>query len=367
MATGHLDPLLHCIRRLAASQAGSSATDAELLERFVSHRDEAAFTRLLTRHGPMIWSVCRRILPDVHRAEDAFQATFLVLVRKAGAIGRRERLANWLYGVAFRVALDARARAARRSRRERVLPEVPAVELPEAGPRCDLSVLLDEEVHRLPTRYRTPILLCYYQGKTNAEAAAELGWAQGTVFSRLARARDCLRKRLRRRGLALATGALTAALAHQASAAGLPSGLLQATRHAALSTATGGAAAAGAVSPLAADLAKGALKSMFIKKLCTGVAVVVTTGLLAVSAVLVGRATAEPRPVLAQAGKEPQAPGVAFSEKEFNELKARLDVHNQPWASIPWQVSLTGARELAAKTNKPIFLAVGTGNPLGWG
>jgi hypothetical protein len=160
---------------------------------------------------------------------------------------------------------------------------------------------------------------------------------------------------------------LTVALAQQASAASLPPGLLQATLHAALSTATFGTTVAGAVSPFAADLAKGALKSMFIKKLCTGVAVVVTMGLLAVSAVCVGRATAEPRPALAQAAKGTQAPGAAFSEKEFNELQARLDVHNQPWASIPWQVSLTEARELAAKTNKPIFLAVGTGNPLGWG
>jgi RNA polymerase sigma factor (sigma-70 family) len=367
MATASLHPLLYHIRRLAALQADSSATDAELLERFVGRRDDDAFTCLLTRHGPMIWNVCRRILADVHRAEDAFQATFLVLARKAGAISRREHLASWLYGVAFRVALDARARAARRQQRERVMSEVPAMELAEATPRRDLSALLDEEVHRLPIQYRTPILLCYYQGKTNAEAAAELGWAQGTVFSRLARARDYLRHRLRRRGLALSSGAVTATLAQQASAASLPPGLLQATLHAALSTATFGATVAGAVSPLAGDLAKGAVKSMFIKKLCTGVAVVVTTGLLAVSAVLVGRAKAEPRPVLAQAGKEPQAPGVAFSDKEFNELKAKLDVHKQPWASIPWQVSLTEARELAAKTNKPIFLAVGTGNPLGWG
>jgi DNA-directed RNA polymerase specialized sigma24 family protein len=133
-------------------------------------------------------------------------------------IGRREQLANWLYGVAFRVALVARTQAARRHQRERVMPEVPVRELAEATPRCDLGALLDEEVHRLPTQYRTPILLCYYQGKTNAEAAAALGCAENTVFSRIARARECLRKRLQRRGLALATGTLAVALAQQASA-----------------------------------------------------------------------------------------------------------------------------------------------------
>jgi RNA polymerase sigma factor (sigma-70 family) len=366
MATGHVHPLLCHLRRLAASQTNSSTTDAELLERFVSRRDEVAFTGLLSRHGPMIWSVCRRILADVHRAEDAFQATFLVLVRKAGAVGRREHVASWLYGVALRVALDSRAQAARRSQRERAMPEVPTMEHAEATPRCDLRVLLDEEVHRLPTQYRTPILLCYYQGKTNAEAAAELGWAEGTVFSRLARARDYLRKRLQRRGLALASGALTATLAQQASAASLPPGLLQATLHAALSTATAGAASAGAVSPPVAALAEGVLKAMFLRKLYTGVALVVTTLLLASSAGLVHRATAKP-PIQAQAAEEPKSTGAPISEAELKDLKARLDVHNQPWASIPWQVSLTEARQLAAKTKKPIFMAVGTGNTLGWG
>jgi hypothetical protein len=247
------------------------------------------------------------------------------------------------------------------------MPEVPAMELADATPRHDISAVLDEEVHRLPAAYRTPILLCYYQGKTNAEAAAELGWAEGTVFSRLARARDYLPKRLRRRGLAPATAALTAALARQASAASLPPGLLQATLDAALSTATAGAAAAGAVSPPAAALAEGVLKSMFLRKMYPGVTLVVTTLLLAGSAVLMHRATAKPPSTQPPPAEEPKTPRTPISEAEFKDLKARLDVHKQPWASIPWQVSLTEARELAAKTNKPIFMAVGTGNPLGWG
>src|SRR5262245_52285388 len=120
MAAGHLHPILRHIQRLAA-RTGSDRADAELLERFVSQHDEAAFTALLARHGPMVWGVCRRVLRDPHRAEDAFQATFLVLVRKAGDIGRRELLANWLYGTALRVALRARMQAARRQEREQVM------------------------------------------------------------------------------------------------------------------------------------------------------------------------------------------------------------------------------------------------------
>jgi RNA polymerase sigma factor (sigma-70 family) len=343
MPTGSLHPLLSYIRRLAAVPSGSSATDAELLQRFVNHRDEEAFTRLLARHGPMIWSVCRRILPDVHGAEDAFQATIVVMLRKAGAIGRHDHLANWLYGVAFRVALDARAKAARRCHRERVMAEVPAMESAKATPWQGIDTLIDDEVHRLPALYRTPILLCYYQCKTNAEAAAELGCAEGTVFSRLAPARDCLRKRLERRGLALATGSLALTLAGQACLASVPPAVLQATLRAALSTATAGAAASGAVSPPVAALAEGVLKPMFMKKMYTGVALVVTTLLLAGSAVLVQHAPAEPSSVKAPAAEKPQTTEAPISEAEFKDLKARLDIHNQPWASIQWQVSLTEA------------------------
>jgi RNA polymerase sigma factor (sigma-70 family) len=367
MPTGHMHPLLRYLRRLAAMPTGSPASDAELLERFVNHHDEVSFTRLLARHGPMIWSVCRRILPDVHGAEDAFQATILVLLRKAGAVGRHEHLANWLYGVAFRVALDARAKAARRRHREQVMPEVPATEFAKATPCQDINALIDEEVHRLPAPYRTPILLCYYQCKTNAEAAVELGCAEGTVFSRLARARDCLRKRLKRRGLALATGSLALTLAGQACVASVPPAVLQATLLTALCTATVAAAAAGAISPPVAALAEGVLKSMFLTKLKTALALVAMVLLLAGSAYLVHRAPAEPPPSRAKGAKAPTTPVARFTDAEFRKLKAKLDVKNQPWARISWQVSLTEARELAAKTKKPIFLAVGTGNPLGWG
>jgi len=210
-------------------------------------------------------------------------------------------------------------------------------------------------------------LLCYYQVKTNAEAAAELGWAEVTVFSRLARARDCLRRRLERRGLALATCTLAPTLAQQASAATVPTGGLQATLHTALSTATVDAAATGAVSPPVADLAEGVLKSMFIKKLQTGVALVAATILMAGSALLVHRATAEPPPAAqpAQASKAPKTPDPGLTEAQFKKLKPVLDLKNQAWTTIPWKYSLTEARRLAAKTQKPIFMVVNTGNVMG--
>jgi hypothetical protein len=192
-----------------------------------------------------------------------------------------------------------------------------------------------------------------------------LGWAEGTVFSRLARARDCLRKRLQKRGLALATGTVAATLAQQASAAGVPPGVLQAALHTALRTATVDAAAAGAVSPPVAALAEGVLKSMFLRKLQTGVALVATTLLLAGSALLVHRATAEPPPARARASEAPKTPAAGLTEDEFQKLKPVLDLKNQPWTTIPWRYSLTEARQLAARTNKPIFMVINTGNVMG--
>src|SRR5262245_44365326 len=284
MASGYLHPVLRHIRRLAIGHSGTALADAELLERFVSRRDEAAFSALLERHGPMVWGVCRRLLRDSHRAEDAFQATFLVLVRKAGAIGQRERLANWLYGVAVRVALRARVQVAQRQERERALPEVPAVTA-DTTPQFDLNAVLDEAVQRLPARYRLPVVLCYLQGKTNAEAAADLGWPEGTVFSRLARARERLRQQLGRRGIALSAGALAAAMQQQLPA--VPPSTINDTLHLALLTLAGPAAAPAVVSPPVAALAEGVMRAMFftqVKTIATAAALIVLlagSGLLA--------------------------------------------------------------------------------------
>jgi RNA polymerase sigma factor (sigma-70 family) len=197
-------------------------TDRQLLERFVADADAEAFGRLVQRHGPMVLGVCRQILRQEQDAEDVFQATFLVLSRKAGSIRAGEALPNWLYGVARRLALRGKSAAVRRQAREVALVEPPPAPLaPESAPE-DLAPVLHEEIGRLPDKYRIPFVLCYLDGKTNEEAAQQLGCPSGTVFSRLARARERLRARLTRRGLALSTGVLTttlAALAQQAQAA----------------------------------------------------------------------------------------------------------------------------------------------------
>jgi RNA polymerase sigma factor (sigma-70 family) len=201
-------------------------TDGDLLERFVNGRDETAFESLVRRHGSMVLSLCRRALGDDHEAEDAFQATFLVLVRNARTIRKRESLASWLYGVAQRVARRAQARARQRSL---VLHGEATV---ATGPdsdhdRFELKPIVHDEVGRLPEKYRAPIILCYFEGQSHEEAARQLEWPVGTVKGRLSRARGILQSRLMRRGVALSLG-LVALLENEASGA-IPDSLVEAT------------------------------------------------------------------------------------------------------------------------------------------
>jgi RNA polymerase sigma factor (sigma-70 family) len=241
--------------------------DEQLLERFIAHRDEAAFEALVRRHGPMVLGVCRRVLHDPHDAEDAFQATFLVLVRKAAAIGKRELLANWLYGVAHRTALKARAAAARRRGKEQPMVDPPCTEPGDAAVWRDLRPVLDGELQRLPAKYRAPVVLCYLEGKAYDEAAQQLGWPKGTLSTRLTQARELLRRRLTRRGVTLSAGALATALSPGAASAVVPMPLIASTSKAALALAAGQAAAAGVVSASVAALMEGVLKAMFLTKL----------------------------------------------------------------------------------------------------
>lgn len=216
--------------------------DEELLERFAADRDEAVFEAILGRHGPMVWGVCRRILRDPDAAEDAFQATFLVLVRKAPSIARRRLLAGWLYAVAYRTAVRARAMASRRRARERQVAELPEPEAAADDRRDDLPAILDEELRRLPAPYRIAVVLCDLEGMTQKEAAGQLGCPAGTVSSRLTRGRALLAERLARRGVALSIGSMAMALAREAASAP-PTGLIDATARAAVLFATGGSAA----------------------------------------------------------------------------------------------------------------------------
>src|SRR5262245_62156620 len=165
MANSPNEVIRHLCR--AVLQDGAGLTDAELLGRFVEQRDEAAFAALVRRHGPMVLGVCRRVLGGSHPdAEDAFQVTFLVLLHKAGRVRPRERLGSWLHGVAYRAALKARAAAARRRARERPLADLPEPALAERAGGCDLGLLLDQELSRLPDKYRAAVVLCDLEGKT---------------------------------------------------------------------------------------------------------------------------------------------------------------------------------------------------------
>jgi RNA polymerase sigma factor (sigma-70 family) len=176
MAGQPVPPLLRFIRAIGPAASGQDTADGELLARFVRQRDEAAFTALFRRHGPMVWNVCRRVLADPHGAEDAFQATFLVFLRKAGSIGRPELLANYLYGIACRTAAKAKAlRARRQFREEQCNVETATADIGDEADCRELRPVLDEELRRLPEKYRAPLVLCYLEGKTYAEAARALG------------------------------------------------------------------------------------------------------------------------------------------------------------------------------------------------
>jgi RNA polymerase sigma factor (sigma-70 family) len=201
------------LRRILCAGALAGAADEDLLAQFVARRDEAAFAVLLRRHGPMVWGVCRRLLIRPEDAEDAFQATFLLLAKKAASIQQPQLLANWLFGVARRLALTARARAARHARRERSFGHVPEVPVTPVPPCDDVRAIVDEELARMPTKYRLPMLLCALEGMTQAEAGKLLGWPTGTLSARLSRGRRLLRTRLMRRGVTVTAPALAAMLA----------------------------------------------------------------------------------------------------------------------------------------------------------
>jgi RNA polymerase sigma factor (sigma-70 family) len=259
--------VLHHLRRAVVLRDGAGLSDGELLERFRSRRDEAAFAALVRRHGPLVMGVCRRVLGHRQDAEDAFQATFLVLVRKAAALTARESLAPWLYGVAYNTARKARAAAAKRRRRERQVPDLPE---PAAVPHDlwnELQAGLDRELSRLPAKYRVAIVLCDLEGKSHKEAAGQLGWPQGTLSGRLARARGLLAKRLARRGLALSAGSLAAAWSGGAASASVPAAVGVSTVKAATLLAAGQAAIP---APIAA-LVEGVLKAMMLTKLAKAV------------------------------------------------------------------------------------------------
>jgi RNA polymerase sigma factor (sigma-70 family) len=267
------------IQRLFSRGTVSGLSEGQLLARFVGERDEVAFEAIVSRHGPMVLGICRRLLEDPHDVEDAFQATFLVLVRKARELRDRDLLANWLYGVALRVATRSRRDRSLRRIRERTDIEKDEVIPPDDLDRRELDSVIDAEVARLPVRFRTPIVLCYFEGLTHDQAAERMNCPVGTVRSRMSKGRELLRSRLSRRGLA-PTPALLAIGPIAGIAPSVPPALIFKTIAAATSVAAGRSMVAGIVSTSAIALTQGVLRTMSISRWTTLAAAFMVLGTL---------------------------------------------------------------------------------------
>ena len=303
--------------------------DGPLLERFVAGRDGLAFETIVARHGPMVFNVCRRILAQRSDVEDAFQATFLILVRKAGTLRDGQRLGPWLYGVAHRVASRARSQSTHRHSRERPGPAEaaeasdPATDLE----RRELLAAIDEEVNRLPEKYRAALVLCDLESRTYAEAARHLDCALGTLKSRLAWARDRLRRRLIRRGLAPATAILAVDLAAGSASAAVPAGLARTTVEAAVRCLTGRAAVgvgSASASTTVSILTEGVLRTMFYSRLRT-----IAAALLAFATSAAGLGVLAQTQIPTQTQTQTQTPTGTRYDEAIRDFEERLRILKQ--------------------------------------
>jgi RNA polymerase sigma factor (sigma-70 family) len=310
MATKSINGVLQHVRALAAVQVGRALTDRELLQRFVEQNDEAAFTVLIERHGPLVLGVCQRALRHSHDAEDACQATFLVFARKAGSIRKTASLGSWLHGVACRIAGNLKRQKARRQKRERQAAAPSAHSLDAAANWQDVETVLDEELQLLPDRYRAPLLLCYWKGKTRDEAAEQLGLSTGKLHGLLERGRTLLRERLSARGLTLSAALCASLLAAGPTNAALAPTLVIASTKAALLLAAGEPLSPHLVSSQVMTLTREVLRSMFFTKLKIATASILCAGLVAtfIGGSLAATGSAQNPPAKAKAA-EPQVKG----------------------------------------------------------
>jgi RNA polymerase sigma factor (sigma-70 family) len=329
MAAGQMNKAIEHVRSILAKQDVAGMTDGDLVERYLHRQDETAFEALMQRHGPMVMGVCRRVLGNSHDAEDAFQATFLLLVRKGASLRSPGLVGNWLYGVAHRTALEAKRMALKRRIREAAVTPRPET-LEDFW--ADLRPVLDRELERLPTKYRAVLVLCDIEGKTRKDAARQLGWAEGTVASRLAGARSILTKRLAPYRLAVSAGALAEMLSQHASAS-IPATVASATIRAAFAWAAGPTAASAAISAEVAALTTGVLRTMWLMKLkVLGMAflLVCLLGAGVIAGIIGQTRAAEPVEQLAEkktAGRANPTPAKAEPSKEnarWTNLQRRL-------------------------------------------
>jgi cytochrome c peroxidase len=300
MAQAVSRPILQLIRRLVEDESVRQLSDQHLLRQFRDQRDEAAFGTLLRRHGPMVLDVCRGVLSNEADTEDAFQATFLILARKAASIRKTASVGSWLHGVAYRTALKARAQSATKQKNEARAPARTVSEPDDLSWR-EAQQILHEELTALAERYRVPLVACYLEGKTQDEAAAQLGLAKSTLKERLERGRSLLRARLVRRGLGPAALLVATAWPAATATASLPVSLVSSAIQAASLSAAGPAAAPAVISAKVAALTEGVLQSMALAK---GKTTVILTAALAVVTIGLGGLT------LARiGGAESPAPG----------------------------------------------------------
>jgi RNA polymerase sigma factor (sigma-70 family) len=319
MTSAAMSKFGHHIRRFAGSHHLGDLTDRQLLERFVAEANEAAFALVVRRHGALVLRLSRRILRQEQDAEDVFQATFLLLARKAASVGWQESIAGWLFQAAYHLASKTKTQAARRNVREARMEDIPSPDAVAALPPWELRSILDEELSRLPEKYRVAVVLCHMEGKSRAQAACELGWKPGALKIRLHRARELLRSRLTRRGLALTSGLVSLALTEGGAAAAPPTRLVDDTVRAAAEFALGKELPAGLVSVEAVALAEGGAQMMATGKVKLMVALLMALCLGTVGRFLAHRGeTAEPLGPVAAARAVDPAPPIDAARNDFH-------------------------------------------------
>jgi RNA polymerase sigma factor (sigma-70 family) len=362
--------LIDRMGRLFGRGSVTGLSEKQLLDRFIVDRDETAFEALVERHGPMVLAVCRQLLRDPHDVDDAFQATFMVLLRRAASLRQADLLGNWLYGVAYRVALKARSADYQRRKRFALASDpaglsttaqavATADSASEALMKAEEQPMLHQEINLLPSKYRAPIVMCYLEGLTHDEAALKLGWPVGTVKGRLARARELLRSRLDRRGLGASSALLLTPLFNAVPRVLVPPALVHSTLRTAraiLSAAGEPLTTASAVSPTISLLTEGVVQAMIASHLKSlALAGLVAAGVIATSGTVVAYQFAEKRPE----SNTPPALAVALQEPAKAQTKAYVGVSNtaekqaEPAAGQPVAATPGAAPAQATPENQP--------------
>jgi RNA polymerase sigma factor (sigma-70 family) len=334
MASAPLGTVLRHIRQLASAPESQNRTDGQLLDRFADRHEQAAFAELVQRHGRLVWGVCRHLLQHDQDAEDAFQATFLALALKAAALGKLRALAGWLHGAAFRSAMQVKRQAARRRVHEQQACLMPERKSHDEPTWRELQAVLDEEIQRLPEKYRAPFVLCCLEGKSKAEAAKDLGWKEGTVSGRLAEARKQLQRRLARRGVSLSASLCAGVLAQGASGAAVPATLVAETVRVASQVAAGGAAASEVVSAKVAGALKAVTKTALMTQFKVATGLVLALALAASGAGLILSQTFAARPPDDSRIRQPERAGRPAEPPNADEAKSsRFDRYGDPLPS----------------------------------